>query len=139
MVYFARTAALIEGLGVKYDPYFNPIAFASPIAIRMRSRILSSLAEPGQPSVVDWPTVVGAVAGRVIGMVARAGKQFVAAFTSELNAPGGFSFDRLFGTVAAQARQEISGVIDLTERRRLRAGSSSDEKPTIPPTLLAGD
>ena len=32
MVYFARTAALIEGLGVRYDGSFNAITFASPIA-----------------------------------------------------------------------------------------------------------
>ena len=31
MVYFARTAALIEGLGVRYDENFNAITFASPI------------------------------------------------------------------------------------------------------------
>ena len=43
MVYFARAAALIEGLGVHFDPRFSPIVFATPIALRMRRRILASL------------------------------------------------------------------------------------------------
>ena len=136
MVYFARTAALIEGLGVKYDPYFNPIAFASPIAVRLRGRIMQSLEVPGQASLVDWPTLVGAAAGQVAGMIVRAGRQFVSAFTSELNAPTGFSLGRLLGTVAPTARQEPDGVIELAARRRLPPGNE-DHRPV--PTLLAGD
>jgi ubiquinone biosynthesis protein len=65
MVYFARTAALIEGLGARYDPYFNAVTFASPIAIRLRGRIMASLHEEGQPSVIDWPTAIGAALGSV--------------------------------------------------------------------------
>ena len=45
MVYFARTAALIEGLGVRYDENFNAITFASPIALRLRREILVSLGQ----------------------------------------------------------------------------------------------
>jgi predicted unusual protein kinase regulating ubiquinone biosynthesis (AarF/ABC1/UbiB family) len=136
MVYFARTAALIEGLGVKYDPYFNPIAFASPIAVRMRGRIMQSLAEPGGRSPVDWPTLVGAAAGHVAGMIARVGRQFLSAFASELGAPGGFSLERLLGAVTTPDRGKASGVIELAERRQLTAGTA-EAKPV--PTLLAGD
>ncbi|MGQ0765965.1 MAG: ABC1 kinase family protein [Gemmatimonadota bacterium] len=64
MVYFARTATLIEGLGVRYDPRFNPITFAAPIAIRMRSRILRSLEMENGTPVIDVPTVVGLALGR---------------------------------------------------------------------------
>jgi len=63
MVYFARTAALIEGLGARYDAYFNAVTFATPIAVRLRGEILSSLQEPGEPSVIDWPTAIGAALG----------------------------------------------------------------------------
>lgn len=48
LVYFARTAALIEGLGVRYDERFNPINFASPIAIRMRNEIFGSLRDDAE-------------------------------------------------------------------------------------------
>lgn len=64
MVYFARTAALIEGLGVRYDAHFNPITFATPIAVKMRSEILRSLDLPDGKSPIDYPTIVGAVLGR---------------------------------------------------------------------------
>jgi predicted unusual protein kinase regulating ubiquinone biosynthesis (AarF/ABC1/UbiB family) len=76
MVYFARTAALIEGLGVRYDTRFNPIAFSAPIAIRMRGRIMASLRENGRvPDGLDWATIVGAVVGNVAAVVAKAGEE----------------------------------------------------------------
>ncbi len=76
MVYFARTAALIEGLGTRYDPHFNPITFASPIAIRMRSRIMSSLSDASGRSPVDAATVVGAALGHVAGLVVKGARDF---------------------------------------------------------------
>lgn len=125
LVYFARTAALIEGLGVKYDPYFNPIAFASPIAVRMRGRIMASLAEPGAASPIDWPTIVGAAVGKVATAVIRAGREFFSALVSELTGPQ-----------SPPPAALPDGVIDLTKRRRLTGGAV--EKPTRP-TLSAGD
>lgn len=79
MVYFARTAALIEGLGVRYDEYFNAVTFASPIAIRLRGRILASLHEVGQPDVLDWPTAIGAALGAVARRLLTFGQQLLAA------------------------------------------------------------
>jgi predicted unusual protein kinase regulating ubiquinone biosynthesis (AarF/ABC1/UbiB family) len=65
MVYFARTAALIEGLGVRYDPRFNPVAFATPVAMRFRGTILRSLGE-GLRIPTDLPGAMGAVAGYAV-------------------------------------------------------------------------
>jgi predicted unusual protein kinase regulating ubiquinone biosynthesis (AarF/ABC1/UbiB family) len=76
MVYFARTAALIEGLGVRYDDNFNAITFASPIALRMRREILVSLGQ-GELPPLDLPTVVGAALGHYAGVAVRAGREFV--------------------------------------------------------------
>lgn len=67
LVYFGRTAALIEGVGTRYDPYFQAIPVASPVILRMRSRILRSLGEPATPSVAE----VATVAGYAIGKAAR--------------------------------------------------------------------
>lgn len=64
MVYFARTAALIEGLGVRYDARFNPITFAAPIAIKMRRQIMQSLDLEDGTSPIDYPTLLGAALGR---------------------------------------------------------------------------
>jgi hypothetical protein len=65
MVYFARTASLIEGIGTRYDPYFQAIPVASPIVLRMRSRILRSLGETPTPSVAELATIAGFAAGRL--------------------------------------------------------------------------
>lgn len=70
MVYFARTAALIEGLGVRYDARFNPVGFATPIALKLRRDILRSLGE-GFVLPADMPGAVGAVAGYAVGMLER--------------------------------------------------------------------
>ena len=67
LVYFGRTAALIEGVGTRYDPYFQAVPVASPVILRMRSRILRSLGEPATPSVAE----VATVAGYAIGKAAR--------------------------------------------------------------------
>jgi predicted unusual protein kinase regulating ubiquinone biosynthesis (AarF/ABC1/UbiB family) len=78
LVYFARTTTLIEGLGVRYDANFNPIQFATPIALRMRHDIMRSLGQtPGQPSPVDMATLVGAVLGRAARVVVNTGEEWM--------------------------------------------------------------
>lgn len=64
LVYFARTAALIEGIGTKYDPYYNAIKVGTPVVMRMRSRILRSLGEEAEPSVEEFAAAAGWAAGR---------------------------------------------------------------------------
>lgn len=64
LVYFGRTAALIEGVGTRYDPYFQAIPVASPVILRMRSRILRSLGEPATPTVAEVATVAGYALGK---------------------------------------------------------------------------
>ena len=81
MVYFARTAALIEGLGTRYDPYFNPILFAGPIALRMRSRVMAALGETdtGVPvELGDIAAAAGGLLGAVAGVVYRASREIAA-------------------------------------------------------------
>jgi predicted unusual protein kinase regulating ubiquinone biosynthesis (AarF/ABC1/UbiB family) len=88
MVYFARTAALIEGLGVRYDENFNAITFASPIALRMRRDILTSLGQGSMPPV-DIATVVGAAMGHAAGTALKAGREFVRRLGAALSAGNG--------------------------------------------------
>jgi len=64
LVYFARTAALIEGIGTRYDPYFNAIQVGSPLVMRMRSRILRSLGQEAEPSVEEYAAMAGWMVGR---------------------------------------------------------------------------
>ncbi|HEX2718613.1 MAG TPA: AarF/UbiB family protein [Gemmatimonadaceae bacterium] len=85
LVYFARTASLIEGLGTRYDPHFNPIDFAGPIALRLRGRIMASLRDPNAPRPTwgrdgDWFVEIGGLLGDVAGVVQRAGRELVTIF-----------------------------------------------------------
>lgn len=75
LVYFARTAALIEGVGTKYDPYFNAVEVGTPLVMRMRSRIMGSLGEAATPSVEE----VAALAGWTLGRAWRQVRELVTA------------------------------------------------------------
>ena len=93
MVYFARTAALIEGVGVRHDMRFNAALFATPIALRMRGRIVASLREGQPPSTSDDLAVsLGAVAGEVAGILANAGRQIFGVLQERI-ALGGVRLD----------------------------------------------
>jgi len=78
LVYFARTAALIEGLGARYDRHFNAVTFAAPVALRMHREILASLADDSgrlPDGVPDWLAGVGAAVGEAAVEVATAVRQ----------------------------------------------------------------
>ena len=77
LVYFARTAALIEGLGTHYDAHFNALAFASPIALSLRSRIMASLYPDGRAPEVDPARVIGAAIGAVARILRRTAQDLV--------------------------------------------------------------
>jgi predicted unusual protein kinase regulating ubiquinone biosynthesis (AarF/ABC1/UbiB family) len=79
LVYFARTASLIEGLGTHYDAHFNALAFATPIAMSLRSRIMASLYPDGDQPRIDPARVIGAALGAVARVVQRASVEVVAA------------------------------------------------------------
>lgn len=83
LVYFARTAALIEGVGVRYDPEFNPIMAAGPTLWRMRRELLASFADANAIRQLDWPTAVGYLLGRAAAKITRVG----AALSELLNPP----------------------------------------------------
>lgn len=84
LVYFARTAALIEGLGVRYDARFNAVGFASPIVLRLRREILASLGEPEAAGPVDWPAVIGGTLGALVGVARRAAGEAARVVAGEL-------------------------------------------------------
>jgi len=72
LVYFARTASLIEGLGTHYDSHFNALAFATPIALSLKGPILDSLYPDGPKPQMDTARVVGAALGAVFRIVRQA-------------------------------------------------------------------
>ncbi len=74
LVYFARTSALIEGVGVRYDPEYNPILSAGPTLWRMRGRLMESLGDTKAAQQLDWPTAVGYLLGRAAAKAAGVGR-----------------------------------------------------------------
>lgn len=73
LVYFARTAALIEGIGLRYDPAFNPILDAGPVLFRMRSKLLGAFAGASPLDQLDWAAAIGYFLGRATSFVREAG------------------------------------------------------------------
>jgi len=89
LVYFARTASLIEGLGTRYDPHFNAIEFAGPIALRLRGRIMTSLkGDLPARSTGDWVVEISGLLGDVASVVQRAGKEIATLVGGRLLAGG---------------------------------------------------
>ncbi|MCU0648723.1 MAG: AarF/UbiB family protein [Gemmatimonadaceae bacterium] len=68
LVYFARTAALIEGVGARYDRHFNSIGVATRVVMRLYPEIARALGE----SVWNLPPdAMASVAGTMAGTAAR--------------------------------------------------------------------
>jgi predicted unusual protein kinase regulating ubiquinone biosynthesis (AarF/ABC1/UbiB family) len=80
LVYFARTAALIEGVGARYDRQFNSIRVASPIVMRLRSELLSALLgdDGHREPIVTFAATLGALAGAAAQWLSRTGRQLQA-------------------------------------------------------------
>jgi predicted unusual protein kinase regulating ubiquinone biosynthesis (AarF/ABC1/UbiB family) len=76
LVYFARTAALIEGVGARYDANFNSIRVASPVVIRMHKELLAVLlGDDANDPIVSWAATLGALAGGAAVMLSRTGRE----------------------------------------------------------------
>jgi len=72
LVYLVRTAGLIEGIGMRYDPYFNPITNSRPVLLRMRRQLVAALRDGGLPDRFDLPTVLGTLLGEAVAALASA-------------------------------------------------------------------
>lgn len=81
LVYFARTAALIEGVGVRYDSHFNSLRVASPVVMRLRGELLSALLgdDGHREPLVTFAATLGAMAGTAVS--------WVQGWTKKLRAP----------------------------------------------------
>ncbi len=77
LVYFARTAALIEGVGGRYDRSFNSIRVASPVVLRLRHELLAVLlGEDGKlDTLTAWAATLGAVTGGAAALLAKTGRR----------------------------------------------------------------
>ncbi len=75
LVYFGRAAALIEGIGVRYDPNFNSVQFATPVISRMRGHLLSAMfGAESRDTIKDWVMELALVARELRDVLRRAGR-----------------------------------------------------------------
>ena len=74
LVYFARTAALIEGVGARYDRNFNSIKVASPVVLKLRRDLLAVLLgdEGTREPIITLAATLGALAGGATAVISRA-------------------------------------------------------------------
>lgn len=127
-VYFARAAALIEGIGTRYDPYFQVVPVASPVVLRMRTRILKSLGETVRPNVEEIATVAGYTLGRAARWVA----DLVGKARDGSDNTGGSSNGSGNG-----ARHVATGAVVLLVAGGLSACAGRAPVPAAPPPAVA--
>jgi len=86
LVYFARTAALIEGVGGRYDRNFNSIRVASPVVLRLRREILAVLIgeSANSDTLTTWAATLGAVAGGASAIIAQASRKLATSASLQL-------------------------------------------------------
>jgi predicted unusual protein kinase regulating ubiquinone biosynthesis (AarF/ABC1/UbiB family) len=75
LVYFGRAAALVEGIGFRYDADFNGVQFATPIVSSMKGQLLQTMLGGDSREVLrDWMTEFGYVARELRDVLRRAGR-----------------------------------------------------------------
>jgi predicted unusual protein kinase regulating ubiquinone biosynthesis (AarF/ABC1/UbiB family) len=88
LVYFGRAVALIEGIGARYVPQFNPVSFAAPVILRHRRAVLAAMGDDAAAHA-DLVALLGKLAGDITNVVVSAGKQLLATVVNHL--PGLFA------------------------------------------------
>lgn len=134
LVYFARTAALIEGLGVRYDPMFNPLLNAAPVALRLYPEVMASLREgdatAGRGQRGGWSEVFGGLIGETAGVLARAGAELAAVAGRRLGPA--LSTSSLGQAASALVGDIMEAGSDLIRTRR-REPANRPPWPSLPP------
>lgn len=111
MVYFARTAALIEGLGVRYDTRFNALLVVAPIAMKMRNVILSSLGELDHSEPRDVVQVFTGFLRAAGGIVSRAARELSMVAIEAMSTIQPIQESRSGQSRSASTRQITSGAV----------------------------
>ncbi len=84
LVYFARTAALIEGIGGRYDRNFNGIRVASPVVLKLRTELFAALlgGEGATDRLVTMATALGFFAGGASAVVTKTWRELRATLSA---------------------------------------------------------
>jgi hypothetical protein len=98
LVYFGRAVALIEGIGARYVPGFNPVGFAAPVILKHRRAVLAAMGDD-VTSKAALGTILGKLAGEVTNVLVSATREIVTIVASQLPSllkPIGSFLDSLF-------------------------------------------
>jgi predicted unusual protein kinase regulating ubiquinone biosynthesis (AarF/ABC1/UbiB family) len=85
MTYFGRAVALIEGLGARHVPSFNPVRYVRPILLRHRFALLRALG-PGEDAAADLAFILGTVTREVTRLLGGVGRGILGALASRVPA-----------------------------------------------------
>ena len=83
MTYFGRAVALIEGLGARHVPGFNPVRYVRPILLKHRSAVLRALG-PADGEGHDLAFALGLLARDVTRVIVDASKGLLSVFARHL-------------------------------------------------------
>ena len=76
LVYFGRAVALIEGIGARYVPGFNPVSFTAPVILKHRRAVLDALGDD-RGAQADLGILIGKLVGDVVSVVFRTGRDIL--------------------------------------------------------------
>jgi predicted unusual protein kinase regulating ubiquinone biosynthesis (AarF/ABC1/UbiB family) len=83
LVYFGRAVALIEGIGARYVPAFNPVSFAAPVILRHRRAVLAAMGDD-VAAREGLGLLLGKLAGDISNVVFAAGREIVTTVVKHL-------------------------------------------------------
>jgi len=83
LVYFGRAMALIEGIGARYIPGFNPVLFAAPVILKHRRAVLAAMGDDIDARA-DVGTLLGKLAGDITSVVISASREIAGAVLRQL-------------------------------------------------------
>ncbi|MEO5590820.1 MAG: hypothetical protein ABIS03_14660, partial [Gemmatimonadaceae bacterium] len=127
LVFFGRAVALIEGIGARYVPDFNPVGFAAPVILRHRRAVLAAMGDDAI-SRDQLGLVLGKLAGEITNVVITAGRQIAAAVITQLPsllAPIGSLLESVFPHLTPLLRTEVFPGISEPKLLTAEAGSSN--------------
>ncbi len=124
LVYFGRAMALIEGIGARYVPDFNPVGFAAPVILRHRRAVLAAMGDDVGARAALVP-MLEKLTGEVTKVLVTASREIVGIVASQLPSllkPIGSFLDALFpplGTPHIEVLPIAVEAIGAIEHRRL--------------------
>lgn len=83
MTYFGRAVALIEGLGARHIPNFNPVRHVRPLLLKHRMAVLRALG-PGDTETQDLAFALGLLARDVSRVVGSAGRELLGVLATRI-------------------------------------------------------